>query len=469
MISIIIPVLDEEAQLGPCLDRLAAFRDRAEVIVCDGGSSDGTVRQVEARPWVRLTVSPRPGRGLQMNVGAEAAVGTTLLFLHADTELPPDAPDSIERALADPRTCGGGFRKRHRESPPLLALMDWGLNEVRAGLFGDLVGTNAIFLRTVLFRSLGGYRDWPLLEDVELSDRLKAAGRTVLLDSCVTVSPRKYVREGTLRRILINARVMAGYRLLGQPPAHLASIYRRTHRRPGPTARISVIVPALDEEEVIGACLASAARPGVELIVVDGGSEDGTRAAVERCPGARFLEAGNQCRAGQMNAGAAEATGDWLLFLHADTVLPEGWERMVAELATRGTGHAVGAFDIELDGEGWSLRLIEAVSNLRNRLLGLPYGDQALFVERRAFAEAGGFPDQSFLEDLEMARRLRHRGPIEFVPGARVRTSARRFARVGPLRLAALNAAVALLYLAGASAAPLGRWYRALTGLATET
>ncbi|MBI4737596.1 MAG: TIGR04283 family arsenosugar biosynthesis glycosyltransferase, partial [candidate division NC10 bacterium] len=227
MLSVIVPVLNEAGTIGPCLDRLAQLSPPPEVIVCDGGSTDSTLEEVASRPWVELVRTPRAGRGLQMNAGAAAAKRATLLFLHADSWLPEDASEQILSALEDPRIAGGGFHKQHDAAPRALKAMDWWLNHVRTDLFHKLVGTNAIFVRAEVFRRLGGYRDWPLLEDVDFSDRLQAMGRLAVLRGPVLVSARKYLEGGVVRRTAVNALVMFGHRVLRLKPEVLASVYGR--------------------------------------------------------------------------------------------------------------------------------------------------------------------------------------------------------------------------------------------------
>ena len=159
-----------------------------------------------------------------------------------------------------------------------------------------------------------------------------------------------------------------------------------------------------------------------------------------------------------MNAGAAAAGGEVLLFLHADTRLPGGWADAVrGALADPGT--AVGAFSFATDSPRGSLRLIERLANRRGRHLGVVFGDQALFVRRRDFAAVGGYPEQPLMEDWELVRRLRRRGRMVILPHAAV-TSARRWHARGPWRNSARNALITAAYAAGVAPARLARWYR---------
>jgi uncharacterized protein len=223
-----------------------------------------------------------------------------------------------------------------------------------------------------------------------------------------------------------------------------------------PTAPlVSVIIPALNEAENLSAAIRSARAEGAEIIVVDGGSSDDTVARAEACGAAvvRSLRG----RAVQMNAGAHVARGEVLLFLHADTRLPAGFADMVFEalLDRRACG---GAFRLRMDAGGWRLGLIAWLANLRTKITGLPYGDQAIFVRRADFHAVGGFPETALAEDLFFCRTLARTGRLRILD-ARVVTSARRFQAVGPLRALAVNAAITVGCRLGISPARLARWY----------
>jgi rSAM/selenodomain-associated transferase 2 len=193
--------------------------------------------------------------------------------------------------------------------------------------------------------------------------------------------------------------------------------------------RVSVIVPARNEAATIAETLARLREPEVlEILVVDGGSKDGTvdvaRPLADRVIGA---PAG---RARQMNAGAAIARGDLFFFLHADTRPPPGFAAAIVEAC----GNAIGGrFDVELDAPGVAYRVIEAAINLRSRWSGLFTGDQGLFIRREVFESLGGYPDQPLLEDLALARALKRRGRTAALR-LRLRTSARRWQRHGLAR-----------------------------------
>lgn len=223
MISVILPVLDEEALVAAAVLGVPT-RSGDEVLVADGGSRDAT-REAAGAAGAVVVEAPR-GRALQMNAGAARARGDALLFLHVDVRLPPGALAAVEAALADPAVVGGGFAKVYPGGGPWLAASAWLQNTVRSGLLGHLVGTNAIFVRRTVFEAIGGFAPLPFLEDVVFSDALRARGRVAVLPGPVEVSPRRYHARGTLAAMARNVAIMARYRILGQDPRELAALYR---------------------------------------------------------------------------------------------------------------------------------------------------------------------------------------------------------------------------------------------------
>lgn len=228
-------------------------------------------------------------------------------------------------------------------------------------------------------------------------------------------------------------------------------------RRGPESARISVVIPTLEESGNIAAAVVRAqSAVNVEVIVVDGGSRDGT-AQIARRLGARVLTTAPS-RAGQMNAGAAAARGGILLFLHADTQLPKGYHNLVRR-ALSDPRVAAGAFELQIDSPGPSLRIMEKVANRRSRYLKKPYGDQALFMSKAAFTDVGGYPDLPIMEDFELVRRLDRRGRIVTLP-VPVVTSARRWLKVGVWRTWILNQLTIAAYFMGVAPETLARFYR---------
>ena len=169
--------------------------------------------------------------------------------------------------------------------------------------------------------------------------------------------------------------------------------------------RVSVIVPVLNESARIEQTLGDVRADADELIVVDGGSSDGT-AAIAAAAGATVVDGVRRGRASQMNAGADAASGDILLFLHADTRLPQGWADAVRG-ALGDPRPAWGRFDVRLDDPSRLLGLVGAMMNLRSRVTGICTGDQAIFVSREAWRAVGGFPAIDLMEDIALSRRLK--------------------------------------------------------------
>lgn len=219
---------------------------------------------------------------------------------------------------------------------------------------------------------------------------------------------------------------------------------------------LSVIIPVLNEEETIRACLARSQpfrKQGAEIIVVDGGSVDQTVAlareladcVIEAPPG----------RARQMNAGVQRARGERLLFLHADTVLPEG---AMEEIARALDGRLWGRFDVQFDTPLWILPIVGFMMNLRSRWTGIATGDQAIFVQRRAFEQIGGFPDIDLMEDIALSKSLKRLGPPACLR-SKVTTSGRRWEKNGAIKTIALMWQLRLAYFLGAEPSDLAKRY----------
>ena len=224
----VIPALDEAASIAAAI-RSARAAGADEIIVVDGGSADGTPAAAEALSAALLR-APR-GRALQMNAGAAAAAGDVLLFLHADTVMPPDAIAALRTACREAGIVGGAFAVELAPAPggslyrrAALALTGRMIT-LRARLFRAYTGDQGIFVRREVFDGIGGYPEIPLMEDVEMSRRLARLGRTVLLRPRLATSARRWERRGPLRTVLL----MWGLRLahrLGMSPARCASLYR---------------------------------------------------------------------------------------------------------------------------------------------------------------------------------------------------------------------------------------------------
>jgi len=222
VLSIVMPALNEAAGIAPLLMALQPLRARGvEIVLADGGSTDGTVQQ--AAPWVDAVVAPGRGRAVQMNAGAAAASADRLLFLHADTRLPPLADVQVLQALAG-GACWGRFDVRIDGRPPMLRVVA-ALMNLRSRLSGIATGDQAIFVSRAAFVQVGGYPVQPLMEDIELSRRLKRLGRPACLRTQVCTSGRRWEQRGVWRTIFLMWRLRWRY-WRGEPAAQLAQAYR---------------------------------------------------------------------------------------------------------------------------------------------------------------------------------------------------------------------------------------------------
>ena len=222
-----------------------------------------------------------------------------------------------------------------------------------------------------------------------------------------------------------------------------------------PQPPLSIVMPVRDEAQRIAAALAALAplrTAGAELIVVDGGSHDGTPALCQGRADAVLAAAAG--RATQMNAGARAASGAVLLFLHADTALPADAAALIAQ-----AGAPWGRFDVTIEGRSTLLPLVAALMNWRSRWTGIATGDQAIFVRREAFDAVGGFPEQPLMEDIELSKRLSRLGRPACLR-ARVVTSGRRWDQRGAWRTIVLMWRLRLLYWLGVPAERLAAAYR---------
>jgi rSAM/selenodomain-associated transferase 2 len=219
--------------------------------------------------------------------------------------------------------------------------------------------------------------------------------------------------------------------------------------------KLTIVMPVLDEADGVEAALRALAplrARGVEVIVVDGGSSDGT-AALARALADQVLSAARG-RGTQMNAGAAAAHGDVLLFLHADTRLPDDADRLIRDGLK---GRAWGRFDLRFD-SGGLLRVVALLMNVRSRATGIATGDQAMFVTRAAFDQAGGFPPIALMEDVALSALLKRLGRPRCL-SARVTASGRRWREHGVLRMILLMWRLRLAYAFGSDPIRLARQY----------
>jgi rSAM/selenodomain-associated transferase 2 len=219
---------------------------------------------------------------------------------------------------------------------------------------------------------------------------------------------------------------------------------------------VSVVIPALNEQDAIGATIDAAFAAGAaEVIVADGGSSDAT-IAIATSRGARVIT-GETLRAMQINRGIEAATHETIIVVHADTLLPTG-----AAAAVEGAlndGAIFGAFHVEFIEGGARLAYVAFMINARTRLTHKPWGDQAQFARRETLLRSGGYPPFPIMEDYELARRMKRAGHVAFLP-LTVRTSGRRFLAKGVIRTSFVNWLVIVGYHLGVSPERLAKWYR---------
>ncbi len=217
----VIPALNEAGVIAEAVRSAAA--EGAEVIVVDGGSADGTPERAAAAG--AIVVHSAPGRARQLGVGAGQARGEGVVFLHADTRLPPAWGRGVAEALADPGAAGGCFRFRFDARSPALALVEWGVR-LRVALLGLPYGDQALFVRRSVLERIGGVPQVPIMEDLDLVRALTREGRLVRLPQAIETSARRYRERGTLRTVLRNTFALCAWRL-GLDRDRIAAWYRR--------------------------------------------------------------------------------------------------------------------------------------------------------------------------------------------------------------------------------------------------
>ncbi len=229
-ISIIVPTYNEAEIIRQPLQRFSLGSGAFEIIFVDGGSSDDTVQIIREskNPSIKIISATPSQRARQMNAAAREANGDILLFLHADCELPAIALSRIQEALQDARIIGGGFYKKYTEESLFLTIYRITNNLIRTKFFGNLVGTNALFIRRTIFFELGGYPEVPILEDVMLCDLMKSRGKLIFLKPHVISSSRRYLKSGILRRMTIALKIIFLYRVRKWPAEKLKKIYQQS-------------------------------------------------------------------------------------------------------------------------------------------------------------------------------------------------------------------------------------------------
>ena len=226
-LSIVIPVLNDTEPLRRLLTTIPAD-PQVDIVVVNGGAAEERLNAICRRPDLRLLTSA-PGRGHQMNVGASAASGRWIVFLHADTRLPPQWSDEIRRASADPAVVGGSFRFRLDSAAWQARLIERAVDR-RVRWLDLAYGDQALFVRRDVFDAIGGYREWPLMEDIEFVRRLRRAGKLYHSTQPVLTSARRWEHDGWWRRSASNVMLQALF-FAGVAPERLANWYSHTPRR----------------------------------------------------------------------------------------------------------------------------------------------------------------------------------------------------------------------------------------------
>lgn len=468
----VIPVLNEERAIGHVLAAVPTWVQ--SVIVVDNGSTDRTADVARAH-GAKVITEVRRGYGSACLAGlAEIGDAEIVVFLDGDFSDHPEEMQQLIAPIVENRAdLVIGSRITGRCAPGALTV---------AQRFGNTVACRLMrFCWNASFTDLGPFRAIrrASLEQLHMDDRgfgwtvqmQTRAARLGLRAVEVPVSYRCRIGRskisGTLRGV-----VQAGSKILytiwnesrqsrrtstSDRPEDFAALHRQTTERRRHTPSISVVIPALNEQEYVGRAIRSAitADAGeVEIIVVDGGSSDRTVQLAREC-GATVLRS-ERGRAQQMNKGAAAGRGEILLFLHADSQLPADFTTQVRRMLAAPDTIA-GAFAIAIEPSSAVMRLYAALTHLRSRVVQIPYGDQAIFLTKAAFDRVGGYPDVPIMEDLELARRLQRLGRVRVVNDI-VSTSGRRWHRHGVFKTSLLNQLLIIAYYAGVSPATLHRW-----------
>lgn len=224
MISIIIPTLNEESNIGSLLGALRSLEEsdccRCEIIIVDGGSSDKTTKLCEKAD---LLIHSQPGRAVQQNAGVQKSQGDIVLFLHADCELKPGSLLAIQQLLADGKYAAGCFRQQIDHPAWKYRMLEWG-NSLRVRWFQSAYGDQGLFMTRSVFEQAGGFPDVPFLEDLLIMKKLRKLGKVGMLHKKIVISPRRWQKTGVIRQTIIN-RLFVTLAHLGIPPHVLAKYY----------------------------------------------------------------------------------------------------------------------------------------------------------------------------------------------------------------------------------------------------
>jgi rSAM/selenodomain-associated transferase 2 len=463
-----MPALDEEQALPLVLADLAGLASLSidEIVVVDNGSRDETAALARAA-GATVLLERRRGygnaclRGLD-HLRASSPALEVVVFLDADrSDFAEDLPHLLRPLLAGEADLVIGTRHGSHAVPLHARMGNWLATHLIAVLFGYRYTDLGPF-RAVRFSALEGLgmTDRAFGWTVEMQVRALQRGVRV---AEVPVRYRARVGRskisGTLRGTLRAGTAIMGtiVRLWWSGPTHRTR--RRSPSTPPPpgdgTPWLTMIVPTLNEASRVMGVLEDVAGTGVQTVVVDGGSHDATASLARRYADAVIVTPPG--RAIQMNAGAAAARGDTLLFVHADTRLPAGFAEDIAG-ALADPDVIGGRFDVRLDAPGVVYALIGRLVSLRSRLTRVATGDQAIFVRREVFERVGGYPAVPLMEDIALSRAMKRAGRVACLRSS-VTTSARRWQRYGPLRTIVLMWALRFLYYCGVSPHTLRRAY----------
>lgn len=224
-VAIIVPVFNEKNLIADALNHFMSL-GADEIVIVDGRSMDGTFELIQREyPSVRCYQTVFPDRSLQMNLGAFESKSDVFIFAHIDMKLPLNAIEMVREKIQK-GFIGGGFKKSYSHSTRLLRVYIYLLNQIYLGRMHCLVGTNAIFVTREVFKKMNGFSEVAFLEDMIFSECLNKEGRIAIVDQPVIVSSRKYFKNGVIKQILRNVRIVLGYKLLHESPVKLREIYQ---------------------------------------------------------------------------------------------------------------------------------------------------------------------------------------------------------------------------------------------------
>lgn len=425
LVSIVIPVRRDTPELSALLESLRSdiSSGRVEVVVANGDAADESTMGLRAtHPAVRW-IDSEPGRGRQMNAGAGMAFGRWLLFLHADARLDEQWLTVIEEADARPAIVGGAFRLAIVSSRRMARLIEAGVS-ARVHWLRLAYGDQAFFVRHDMFETIGGFETLPLMEDVDFIRRLRSMGQLWFPSVPVRVSARRWEHDGWLWRTISNVSLTVLY-FLGVSPQRLARWYyrpalstdgvRMVARVPSLNGRVSVIIPALNEEEAISDVLSEIPDGIDDVIVVDNGSTDATAARARKAGATIVTEPhlgyGRACLAGIHTVSSAEDT--IVVFLDADrSDYPEEITALLEPIRNGAADFVIG--DRSGEARPWHARVgTDVCVWLVNWLWGTQYRDLGPFrAIRRPALDQLAMRDQTWGWTLEMQVKAAEEGLV---------------------------------------------------------